>query len=79
MSIPAKRLVLINCGLLQEGFNADICLYEAANIVSGVTTKNPRKYNNGTLCVLLNSLLSMQNGKRPEINAGQVLCDFKDN
>lgn len=76
-SIPAKRLGLINRGMLQEGFHADICVFDAANIASNVTTKNPRKYASGILYVLVNGQLSMQNGKRTEINAGQVLRNFK--
>ena len=76
-SIPAKRLGLKNRGMLQEGFHADICVFDAANIASNVTTKNPRKYASGILYVLVNGQLSMQNGKRTEINAGRVLRDFK--
>ena len=48
-SIPAKRLGLKNRGMLQEGFYADICVFDAANIASNVTTKNPRKYAIGIL------------------------------
>ena len=76
-SIPAKRLGQKNLGTLQEGFHADICVFDAANIASNVTTKNPQKYANGILYVLVNGQLSMQNGKRTEINAGRVLRDFK--
>ena len=78
MSIPAKRLGLINRGMLQESFNAGICVFGAANITSIISTKNLRNYASHILHIVVNSQISMQNEPHTKTNEGQVLCDFKD-
>lgn len=75
-SIPAQRLGLKNRGLLKKGYHADICVFDHANIASNVTARNPRRYASGIAHVMVNGKLSMHNGKRTSINAGQVLREF---
>ena len=75
-SIPANRLGLKNRGLLKEGYQADICVFDEANIASNATTKNPRRYASGIAHVLVNGKLSMHNGARTTVNAGQVVREF---
>ena len=75
-TIPAKRLGLKDRGRLEEGFKADICVFDKANIASNATAKNPRRYASGIAHVLVNGQLSMQNGERTAVNAGRVVRDF---
>lgn len=75
-SIPAKRLGLIKRGEIKIGYHADLCVFDAEQIVSNATAKNPRRYASGIAHVIVNGKLSMLNGKRTKVNAGKVLRDF---
>lgn len=75
-SIPAERLGLKKRGLLKPGYQADICVFDEANITSNATARNPRRYASGIAHVLVNGKLSMHNGTRTQVNAGQVLREF---
>ena len=75
-SIPAARLGLKNRGRLRPGFQADICVFDQANIASNATASNPRRYASGIAHVLVNGALSMRDGQRTPVNAGRVVRDF---
>jgi N-acyl-D-aspartate/D-glutamate deacylase len=75
-SIPAKRLGLKNRGKLEPGYYADICVFDRANIASNATARHPRRYASGISHVLVNGQLSMRNGQRTPVNAGQVVREF---
>lgn len=75
-SIPAKRLGLKDRGLLRPGYQADVCVFDQANIASNATARNPRRYASGIAHVLVNGKLSMRDGKRAPVNAGQVVREF---
>ncbi|WP_299546700.1 amidohydrolase family protein [uncultured Tateyamaria sp.] len=75
-SIPANRLGLKNRGRLAVGCQADICVFDKANITSNATPKNPRRYASGIVHVLVNGQLSMLNGSRTSVNAGRVVREF---
>ena len=75
-SIPAARLGLKNRGHLAAGYQADICVFDQANIASNATAQNPRRYASGIAHVLVNGKLSMRNGERTPVNAGRVIRDF---
>ena len=61
---------------LVPGSQADICVFDQANIASNVTAANPRRYASGIAHVLVNGQMSMRHGKRTTCNAGQVIRDF---
>jgi len=75
-SIPAARLGIKERGTLKPGYHADICVFDKAAIASNATAKHPRRYASGIAHVLVNGKLSMRNGERTPVNAGQVLRDF---
>jgi N-acyl-D-amino-acid deacylase len=75
-SIPAARLGIKERGTLKPGYHADICVFDKVAIASNVTAKNPRRYASGIAHVLVNGKLSMRNGERTPINAGQVIREF---
>lgn len=75
-ALPAARLGLKNRGRLQPGCHADICVFDAANIASNATAKNPRRYASGIAHVLVNGVLAMDDGQRTRDNGGQVLREF---
>ena len=76
-SIPADRLGLKSRGRLMPGYQADVCVFDQANIASNVSAKNPRRYASGIAHVLVNGQMSMRDGNRTEINAGRVLREFQ--
>ena len=75
-SIPADRLGLKNRGRLKRGHQADVCVFDQANIASNATARNPRRYASGIAHVLVNGRLSMRDGVRTNENAGRVIRDF---
>jgi N-acyl-D-amino-acid deacylase len=75
-SIPAERLGLAKRGKLKPGYYADICVFDQATIASNATARNPRRYASGIAHVLVNGQLSMRNGERTAVNAGQVVRDL---
>ncbi|WP_299613242.1 amidohydrolase family protein [uncultured Tateyamaria sp.] len=75
-SVPANRLGLKDRGKLRPGYAADICVFDSANIASNATARNPRRYASGIAHVLVNGRLSMSNGQRTDVNAGQVIREF---
>ena len=77
-SIPAARLGIKKRGRLKPGFHADICVFDKATIASNVTAKHPRRYASGIAHVLVNGKISMRNGERTPVNAGQVIREFAE-
>ncbi|WP_298914113.1 amidohydrolase family protein [uncultured Roseobacter sp.] len=75
-AIPAERLGIKDRGKLRPGYAADICVFDPANIASNATARHPRRYASGIAHVLVNGKLAMSNGKRTEVNAGQVIREF---
>ncbi len=75
-SIPAERLGLLKRGKLKVGYHADVCVFDRSTITSNVTAKNPRRYASGVAHVLVNGKLSLHNGTRTDVNAGQVVREF---
>ncbi|MDJ0630724.1 MAG: amidohydrolase family protein [Rhodobacter sp.] len=74
--VPADRLGLKDRGKLRPGYAADICVFDEANIASNATARHPRRYASGIAHVLVNGKLSMRDGKRTPVNAGQVVREF---
>lgn len=75
-SIPAERLGLAKRGKLRTGYHADICVFDAANITSNATARDPRRYATGVAHVIVNGQFSLRDGKRLCANAGQVVREF---
>lgn len=76
-SIPAKRLGIKSRGALIPGYHADICVFDKTSIASNVTHRHPRRYASGIAHVMVNGELSMRNGERTSVNAGQVIREFQ--
>ncbi len=75
-SLPAERLGLKKRGKLKPGYYADICVFDQTGISCNATAKNPRRYASGIVHVLVNGELSMRDGKRTNVNGGQVVRYF---
>ena len=72
-SIPAKRIGLLNRGTLKQKNIGDVVVFDAGQIASQYSVKEPRRYPTGIVHVLVNGELVIRDGQRSELNPGQVL------
>ena len=71
--LPAQRLGLSNRGILEEGAQADIVVFDAERIASRCSLERPRLYATGIAHVLVNGRPVMRDGERMDENPGRVL------
>jgi len=70
---PAKRVGLRERGLLQQGFFADITIFDPQRVIDKATFEMPNQYAEGISYVITNGKVSVDNGKRTSALAGRVL------
>lgn len=70
---PAKALHLENQGLLKEGYDANITVFDVQDLHAHATYRNPYRPNEGIIWVLVNGEIALQNGKTTGIRAGKIL------
>jgi N-acyl-D-amino-acid deacylase len=73
-SMPAKRLGFADRGILQNGFEADIVVFDPEKIVDKSTAEEPYKYAEGVGEVILNGKLVLEGGKMTGEMAGRFLA-----
>jgi len=71
--LAAKRLGLKERGLLQEGYKADIVIFDAGRIDDKSKIETPNVYPVGIRFVLVNGCIAIDNAVRTNGNAGVVL------
>jgi len=72
-SLPAQKFHLNNRGQLQEGYAADIVIFDEKTIVDQSTFSNPHQYSTGISYVLVNGKIDWQNNLPTGIRNGVVL------
>ncbi len=72
-SMPAKRVGLIDRGLLREGMFADITIFNPQTVIDRATFEAPNQYPGGVPYVIVNGQLSVDEGKRTAALAGKPL------
>lgn len=70
---PAKAFRLKNQGLLQEGFDANITIFDYAGLQANATYQHPYLPNKGIQFVLVNGVVAVENGRAAGIRAGKLL------
>ena len=70
---PAKRVGLRERGLLQQGYFADITIFDPKRVIDKATFEMPNQYAEGISYVITNGQISVDNGKRTTALAGRVL------
>ncbi|HKO60644.1 MAG TPA: D-aminoacylase [Pyrinomonadaceae bacterium] len=70
---PAKRVGLRERGLLQQGYFADITIFDPQRVIDKATFEMPNQYAEGISYVITNGQISVDNGKRTTALAGRVL------
>ena len=71
--LPAERLGLKNRGLLREGFQADIVVFDPKMVKSTWTVRQPRSYPTGFEYVFVNGKETLHQGQRTKTNNGMVI------
>ncbi len=71
--MPAKHYKLEKRGMLQEGYFADINIFDLDNLKINATFAEPCKYSEGMDFVFVNGKAVIENGKHTMERAGKVL------
>ena len=72
-SLPAQKFQLKNIGLLCEGYNADLTLFDEKTINDLSTYDNPHQYSVGVKYVVVNGKLTVNDGKHTGERNGRTL------
>jgi N-acyl-D-amino-acid deacylase len=72
-SLPARKIGLLDRGLLRPGMWADIVIFDPATIIDIATYENPLSYPKGIRYVLVNGEVVVEEGKHTEKRPGKVL------
>jgi N-acyl-D-amino-acid deacylase len=72
-SLPAQKFQLKNIGLLREGMNADIVVFDEQEVADRSVFEKPHQYAAGFKFVLVNGKLVVENGKHTGVRSGKSL------
>jgi len=72
-SLPAQKFQLKSIGLLKEGMDADIVVFDEKEVSDKSTYEKPHQYSTGFKFVLVNGRLTEDNGKHTGMRAGKAL------
>ncbi len=72
-SLPAQTFGIKEKGLLKEGFDADIVLFDPETIIDKATYDDPIQKPEGISWVMVNGQVAVENGKITGATSGRVL------
>ncbi|MBC7868046.1 MAG: amidohydrolase family protein, partial [Gloeobacteraceae cyanobacterium ES-bin-316] len=72
-SLPAQKFQLKNIGLLKEGMNADIIIFDEQEVTDKSSFENPHQYSVGFKFVIVNGKLVIENEKHTGVRSGKAL------
>jgi N-acyl-D-aspartate/D-glutamate deacylase len=72
-SWPAERMGLLDRGTIDHGMAADIVVFDPERIRDAATYEDSHRYAEGIVHVIVNGLLTVQDGEHTREKAGQVL------
>jgi len=72
-SMPAAHFRLGKRGLLTEGYEADICVFDYQRLESPFDLQNPAQYAKGVEYVLVNGTFVLDNGEHTGAMPGQTI------
>jgi dihydroorotase/N-acyl-D-amino-acid deacylase len=71
--MPAKRVGLVDRGLLREGMFADITIFDPKQVIDRATFELPNQHPDGIKYVIVNGRIEVDNGARTLAQSGRVL------
>jgi N-acyl-D-amino-acid deacylase len=72
-SLPAKTFRIKKKGLLVEGWDADVVIFDSKTIIDQSTYEEPEKVPQGIHYVLVNGQIAVEDGKVMGATSGRVL------
>lgn len=72
-SLPAQKFQLKDRGLLREGYAADIVIFDEQQVADLATFEKPHAYSTGFHYVMVNGVVTVDNGKHTGARAGLAL------
>lgn len=72
-SLPAQKFQLTNRGLVREGYAADIVIFDERTVKDISTFEKPHAYSTGFQFVLVNGVLTIDNGTHTKARGGQAI------
>lgn len=72
-SAPAKKLRLTDRGLIKDGYQADLVIFNPQSILDTATYEQPHQYPEGISHVLVNGEIVVENGEHSGRKPGKVL------
>lgn len=76
-SLSAKRLGILDRGVLKEGNFADVVIFDPETIADRATYNDPKQYTVGVEAVIVNGQIAMEDGKQTDVCAGRVVRNPK--
>ncbi len=71
--MPAQRLDLYERGILKEGNRADITIFNPKTVKDDATFEAPHQYPSGIEYVIVNGVITVDEGEYKDVRAGRVL------
>jgi N-acyl-D-amino-acid deacylase len=72
-SLPAQKFGLQNKGLLREGFDADIVIFDPATVIDNAEFNKPHQFPTGIPYVIVNGALVIDESKHTGVRSGRSL------
>jgi N-acyl-D-amino-acid deacylase len=72
-SLPAEKFNMQGRGKLAQGYYADIAVINMGEIADYATYRDPHKYSKGVEYLLVNGVLSIENGETTGDRAGRTI------
>lgn len=72
-SLAAEQLNIKERGKVQEGYFADLVLFDPATVIDRATFENPKVYPDGIVTVIVNGKVTIDRGQHTGAHAGRAL------
>lgn len=76
-SLPARKLGILDRGLLRPGMWADVVIFDPATVIDRATYDDPIQYPEGIRHVLVNGEVVVEEGEHTGARPGRVLKKFR--
>lgn len=76
-SFPAQRFGLLGRGILRPGMWADITIFNPKTVIDKSTYEEPHQFPEGITYVLVNGVITIEEGKYTKIRGGKTLRKIK--
>ncbi len=72
-SMNAEKANIPDRGLMQEGYWADVTLFDPETVIDKATFEAPQQYPEGIPYVIVNGVVALDNGRHTNSRSGKVL------